>query len=736
MEHQNKSHHCDSKTGDVRVTQSQKHLGKESLYTCPMHPEIIRNAPGACPICGMALELMTISNEVAPNAELIDMSLRFWISALLTLPLLFITMGMHIPGVASILHHISPRISSWLQFILATPVTIWCGWPLLKRGWFSVIERSLNMFTLIALGTGVAYIYSVIALLFPELFPAPFHGSNGEVNLYFEAAAAITALVLMGQVLELRGREQTGNALRALLDLAPKKARKINNDGAEEEILLELVQVNDLLRVRPGEKIPVDGKITEGHSLIDESMITGESIPVEKEKGSMVIGSTLNQAGSFVMRAERVGSETMLSQIVQQVSESQRSRAPIQRLADLIASYFVPVVLIIAIITFFIWTFFGPSPAMTYGLISAISVLIIACPCALGLATPMSIMVGMGRGAQVGILIKNAESLERFEKVNVLVIDKTGTLTVGKPVLKTITPTSNLNENEILSLAASLEHNSEHPLASAIVSAAKERNINLINPTDFSAEVGRGIQGVIDHKHVALGNAKLLKLLDLQVGSFEQKVEELQRAGGTVMFVVVDKQIVGLISVADPVKTTTASALKALRKEGIRIVMVTGDNRITAEAVAKSLEIDSIEAGVLPQEKNEIVKRLRQEGNVVAMAGDGINDASALAEADIGIAMGTGTDIAMKSVSITLVKGDLIGIVRARQLSRCVMRNIRQNLFLAFIYNLLCIPIAAGVLFPWTGLLLNPIFAAVAMSLSSISVIGNALRLRRLSLAQ
>jgi Cu+-exporting ATPase len=736
MEHQNKSHHCDSKKGDVRVTHNKKHLGKESLYTCPMHPEIIRNAPGACPICGMALELMTVSNEIAPNAELIDMSKRFWISVILTIPLLLITMGMHIPGLANIVHHIPPRTSSWLQFILATPVTIWCGWPLLKRGWFSVIERNLNMFTLIALGTGVAYAYSVIALLFPELFPTPFHGLNGEVNLYFEAAATVTALVLMGQVLELRGREQTGSALRALLDLAPKKAKKLNNDGAEEEILLELVQVNDLLRVRPGEKIPVDGKITEGHSLIDESMITGESLPVEKEKGSMVIGSTLNQAGSFVMRAERVGSETMLAQIVQQVSESQRSRAPIQRLADLIASYFVPVVLIIAIITFFIWTFFGPSPAMTYGLISAISVLIIACPCALGLATPMSIMVGMGRGAQVGILIKNAESLERFEKVNVLVIDKTGTLTIGKPVLKKIIATSNLNENEILSLAASLEHNSEHPLASAIVSAAKERNINLINPTDFSAEVGRGIQGVIDHKHVALGNAKLLELLGLQVGSFEQKAEELQREGGTVMFVVVDKQIVGLISVADPVKATTASALKALRKEGIRIVMVTGDNRITAEAVAKSLEIDSIEAGVLPQEKNEIVKRLRQEGNVVAMAGDGINDASALAEADIGIAMGTGTDIAMKSASITLVKGDLIGIVRARQLSRNVMQNIRQNLFLAFIYNLLCIPIAAGVLFPMTGLLLNPIFAALAMSFSSISVIGNALRLRWLTLKQ
>jgi Cu+-exporting ATPase len=722
---------CHSSASDFQNKQISS-LGTDLLYTCPMHPEIIRNGPGTCPICGMALEPKNISAEVVPNAELIDMSRRFWISVILTIPLLLLTMGMHIPGLANIVHLIPPHDSSWLQFILATPVTLWCGWPLLKKGLSSVIEHSLNMFTLITLGVGVAYGYSVFALFFPHLFPLVFHGSNGEVNLYFEAAAAITALVLMGQVLELRGREQTGSALRALLDLAPKKAKKINRDNTEEEILLEQVQLNDLLRVRPGEKIPVDGKITEGHSSIDESMITGESIPVEKEKDSMVIGSTLNLAGSFVMRAERVGSETMLSQIVQQVAEAQRSRAPIQRLADLISSYFVPAVLVIALITFFIWTFFGPSPAMTYGLISAISVLIIACPCALGLATPMSIMVGMGRGAQVGILIKNAESLERFEKVNVLVIDKTGTLTVGKPILKAIIPTSNFNENEILSLAASLEHNSEHPLASAFVSAAKELNIDLINPTDFSAEIGKGIRGIIDGKRVALGNIKLLELLNLQVGSFAKKSEELQREGGTVMFVVVDEQIVGLISVADPVKATTPSALKALRQEGIRIVMVTGDNRLTAEAVAKSLEIDAIEAGILPQEKNEIVKRLRREGNIVAMAGDGINDASALAEADIGIAMGTGTDIAMKSSSITLIKGDLIGIVRARQLSRNVMRNIRQNLFLAFVYNFLCIPIAAGVLYPWTGVLLNPIIGAVAMSLSSISVIGNALRLRRL----
>lgn len=696
-----------------------------------MHTDVIKDGTGSCPICGMALESMAISAEYAPNPELIDMSRRFWIGVILTIPLLFLTMGMHVVGIANVIHLIPPKISAWLQFILATPVTLWCGWPFLKRGFFSVIERHLNMFTLIALGTSVAYGYSVVALLFPHLFPAAFHEKNGEVSFYFEAAAVITTLVLMGQVLELRGREQTGSALRALLDLAPKVARKINTDGSEVEITLDQVQVGDLLKVRPGEKIPVDGQITEGHSTIDESMITGESIPVEKEKNAMVIGSTMNLSGSFIMRAEHVGSDTMLSQIVAQVSEAQRSRAPIQKLADLISSIFVPIVLVIAIITFLIWTFFGPSPAMTYGLISAISVLIIACPCALGLATPMSITVGMGRGAQAGILIKNAESLERFEKVNVLVIDKTGTLTVGKPVLQKIISSANFSEDEILLLAASLENNSEHPLAHAIVFAAKVRNINFINPTNFSAVIGKGVRGIINKKQVALGNIKLLELLNLQAGSFANKVEELQREGGTVMFVVVDGEIAGLISVADPVKTTTPLALKNLRQAGIRIVMVTGDNQITAEAVAKSLEIDSIIAGVLPQEKNAIVKRLRNEGNIVAMAGDGINDASALAEADVGIAMGNGTDIAMKSAGITLVKGDLMGIVRAHQLSQQVMRNIRQNLVLAFAYNILCIPIAAGILYPWTGLLLSPMLGALAMSLSSVSVIANALRLRR-----
>lgn len=702
------------------------------LYTCPMHPEIVRDGPGACPICGMALEPKTVLSEKIPNSELIDMWHRFWVSVILTIPILMLAMGMHIPILSHLSSLISPRAASWLQFILATPVVLWCGWPLLKRGWFSVVQRSLNMFTLITLGIGIAYLYSLMALLSPQLFPTEFHSSNGEVNLYFEAAAVITALVLMGQVLELRGRELTGSALRSLLDLAPKTTRKIEKDGTETEISLRQVKIDDLLRVRPGEKVPVDGEIIEGHSTVDESMVTGESIPVEKEKGSKVIGGTINVASSFIMRAEHIGSETLLARIVQQVAEAQRSRAPIQRLVDEIASYFVPAVILIALVTFFAWTFWGPHQGMTYGLISAISVLIIACPCALGLATPMSMMVGMGRGAQAGILIKNAESLERFEKVNVLVIDKTGTLTLGKATVDKIICGLDFDENEVLFFAASLENNSEHPLANAIVQAATERNIQLVNPSEFIAEIGKGIKGVIDQKNVALGNIKLLNLLNLDAESFANKAEELRRNGATVMYVVVENKIIGLISVVDPIKPTTFVALNALRKEGMRIMMLTGDNRTTAEAVAKKLDIDSIEAEVLPQQKNEIVKRLRQEGNIVAMAGDGINDAAALAEADIGIAMGNGVDIAMQSSSITLVKGDLMGIVHARELSKNVMRNIRQNLFLAFVYNIACIPIAAGVLYPWTGILLNPMFGAAAMSLSSVSVIGNALRLRRL----
>lgn len=706
-----------------------------TLYTCPMHPEIIRDHPGSCPICGMALEPKTISTENIPNVELMNMSRRFWISVIFSIPILFLTMGMHIPGISSLAHSIPPKFSSWIQFFLATIVTLWCGWPLLKRGWESLVERHLNMFTLIALGTSIAYIYSVIALFFPNLFPSAFRSPNGEVNLYFEAASVITALVLMGQVLELRGRERTGSALRALLDLSPKTARRIHNN-IEEEIALDQIQVDDQLRVRPGEKVPVDGVVIEGHSSLDESMITGESIPVEKEIGSKVIGGTVNRSGSFIMRAERIGKETMLAQIVQLVSEAQRSRAPIQRLADLVSSYFVPAVLVIAIITFLIWTFLGPNPAMTYGLISAIAVLIIACPCALGLATPMSIMVGMGRGAQAGILIKNAASLERFEKVNALVIDKTGTLTVGKPSVKNIIPAPGFDKDQILLMGASLENLSEHPLAEAIVKAAKERNIILQNIKDFSAEIGKGVTGIFENKKIALGNMKLLELLKISENSLEKKAEQLRQSGETVMYVVVENQLAGLISVSDEIKNSTFPALKALWNEGIYIVMVTGDNYTTANAVAKKLGINNVEAEVLPQQKSIIVKKLQEQGYIVAMAGDGINDAPALAEADIGIAMGTGTDVAIQSSDITLIKGDLMGIVRARMLSKKVMRNIRENLFLAFIYNILCIPIAAGVLYPWTGILLNPMIGALAMSLSSVSVIGNALRLRYIKIKE
>jgi len=705
----------------------------QSVYTCPMHPDIMQSHPGACPRCGMALEAVTITTDSPTRVEYIAMSRRFWLSVLFTVPLLFLAMGMLIPGIAQAISLIPASISMWTQFILASVIVIGCGWPLLHKGWLSIQDRHLNMFTLIALGISIAYGYSVVALCFPGWFPLAFHHDHGAIDLYFEAAATITTLVLMGQVLELRGREQTGSALRALLNLAPKKAIRIDEKGTETEINLDQVQVNDLLRVRPGGKIPTDGVITQGHGSVDEAMITGESIPVEKMTGDTVIGATLNLSGSFILRAQHVGSKTLLSQIVQQVAEAQRSRAPIQRLADLIASYFVPAVLIIALITSCVWLLWGPSPALPYALIAAVSILIIACPCALGLATPMSIMVGMGRGAQAGILIKNAESLERFEKVDVLVVDKTGTLTMGKPVVKTVVTFSTLNENELLSYAASLARLSEHPLSSAIVNAANQRHLPLQNASEFIAHIGKGIQGVVDHSRIALGNVYLLHDLHLTpASSVIEKAQELRQAGETVLFVMVNQDIVGLISVADLIKPTTLTALNTLRKQGLAIVMVTGDNLTTAQAIAKTLSIDSVEAEVLPQQKNAIVKRLRQEGHIVAMAGDGINDAAALAEADVGIAMGTGTDIAMKSAGITLVKGDLMGIVRARQLSLHIMRNIRENLFLAFIYNIVCIPIAAGILYPWTGWLLNPIISAAAMSLSSVSVIANALRLRRL----
>jgi Cu+-exporting ATPase len=699
-------------------------------YTCPMHPEIVRDGPGDCPICGMALEPRTVSLETAANPELVDMSRRFWVGLVLSAPIVVLAMGPLLPGL-TLDELISPRLSAWLQLLLATPVTLWCGLPFFKRGWASVVNRNLNMFTLIALGTGTAYAYSVVAVLAPGIFPAAFVGPAGTVEMYFEAAAVIIVLVLLGQVLELRAREATSGALRALLDLAPKLARIVRDDGSDEEVPLDRVAHGDRLRVRPGDKVPVDGEVLDGHSAVDESMVTGEAIPVEKAAGDKVIGGTLNGTGGFVMRAERVGAETMLAQIVQMVAEAQRSRAPIQRLADVVAGYFVPVVVVVAVVAFVVWALVGPPPAMAYGLIAAVSVLIIACPCALGLATPMSIMVGTGRGAQAGVLIKNAEALERFEKVDTLVVDKTGTLTEGKPRVTAIVAAPGFEEAEVLRLAASLERGSEHPLAAAIVGCAQERGIRLQDAESFKSETGKGVTGTVDEKAVALGNAKLMDALSVDLAGFADGAETRRREGETVMFVAVDGAVAGLIGVADPIKATTPAALDALRADGLRLVMLTGDNRTTAEAVARRLRLDEVEAEVLPQEKGAVVKRLRRQGRVVAMAGDGINDAPALAEADVGIAMGTGTDVAMESAGVTLVKGDLAGIVRARHLSKATMRNIRQNLFFAFIYNALGVPIAAGVLYPLTGLLLSPIIAAAAMSLSSVSVIGNALRLRR-----
>lgn len=704
-------------------------------YTCPMHPEIIRDQPGSCPICGMSLEARTISGKITDQHEheLDDLSRRFWFGVLLTLPILFLTMGLHIPGIKTIVSSIPVIFSSWLQFILASVVILWCGYPLLKKAWFSIRHRHLNMFTLIGLGISIAYAYSIIAVLFPNLFPAAFLSTTGQANLYFETASVITVLVLMGQVLELKGREQTSGALRALLDLSPKTARRVK-DQIEKEIPLDEIQINDALRVRPGEKIPTDGEVIQGHSSVNESMITGEAMPVEKQVGSKVIGGTLNISGSFVMRARHIGKETMLAQIVQLVSEAQRSKAPIQKLADHIASYFVPIVLVIAIITFIVWSIWGPNPAMTYGLIAAISVLIIACPCALGLATPMSITVGMGRGAQAGILIKNAESLERFEKVTALVVDKTGTLTLGKPMVTHIIAMPSFTEIDILLLAASLENHSEHPLASAIVHAAEKKQLQLKEIENFSAEVGKGVTGMWQDKAIALGNLRLCADRKILTTPLEDQAEELRQAGETVMYLILEKQLAGLISVSDPIKNSTFSALKRLKNLGLTIIMVTGDNHVTAKAIAKKLAIHQVEAGILPSQKSVIVKQLQKQGYIVAMAGDGINDAPALAQADIGIAMGTGTDVAMQSAGVTLVKGDLMGIVRAQQLSKQVMKNIRENLFLAFIYNILCIPIAAGILYPWNGRLLDPMIAALAMSLSSVSVIGNSLRLRALKL--
>jgi P-type Cu+ transporter len=706
---------------------------QDAIYTCPMHPQIEQAGPGDCPICGMALEPKTVTVEAGPSAEYLDMRRRFWISAALALPLVAWVMADHLFGLG-LSQAIARGLGHWLQLLLATPVVLWAGWPIFKRCWASLRKLSPNMWTLIGVGVGSAYLYSVAATIAPGIFPATFRGPGGQVDVYFEAAAAITALVLLGQVLEIRAREQTSGAIKALLGLAPKTARRVRDDGSDEEVGLDEVAVSDRLRVRPGDKIPVDGVVLEGRSSVDESMLTGEPVPVAKAEDDRVSGGTINQSGSFVMRAERVGSDTMLARIVQMVADAQRSRAPIQSLVDRVAGWFVPAVVGVAILAFVAWANFGPPPAMAYGLVAAVSVLIIACPCALGLATPMAIMVGTGRGARAGVLIKNAEALERLAKVDTLVVDKTGTLTEGKPKVTTLLPTEGVGEQEALRLAASLERASEHPLAAAIVDAAKERGLDLLDAREFDSLTGKGVRGIVEGRAVALGNQRFLESLGIDVASLTTSAEERRAAGETVMFVAVDGRPAGLIGVADPIKPTTAGAIEALRGEGLRIVMLTGDNRTTAEAVAKQLGIDEIEAEVLPEHKNEVIRRLQAEGRVVAMAGDGINDAPALAQADIGIAMGTGADVAMESAGITLVKGDLTGLVRARRLSEATMRNIRQNLFFAFVYNALGVPIAAGVLYPFTGLLLSPIIAAAAMSLSSVSVIGNALRLRAVRL--
>ena len=704
-----------------------------TIYTCPMHPEVRRSRPGTCPICGMTLEPVQPASVVGQNLELRDMTRRFWIGAALAAPVILLNMTTEIPALAA--HRvISPVLSMWIQFALGTPVVFGAGWPLLQRGWESVRRRSLNMFSLIALGVSAAYLYSLAAMFAPDLFPRGLRSEAGLIPVYFEAAAVITVLVLLGQVLELRAREATGGAIRALLNLAPKFAHRIHEGGTDEEVPLEAVQVGERLRVRPGEAVPVDGVVLEGASAVDESMVTGESIPVAKAAGAKLIGGTINGTGALLMRAERVGSDTMLARIVQMVAAAQRSRAPIQRLADIASSWFVPAVILLALAAFVVWMLLGPPPRLAYALVAAVSVLIIACPCALGLATPMSVMVGVGKGATAGVLIKNAEALERFEKIDTLVVDKTGTLTEGKPRVVAVVPGEGYDEAAVLTFASSLERSSEHPLAAAIAASADERGLALQRLTDFRSHTGKGVTGTVNGHAVAVGNAALLDSLGIPQTSLEAPAERLRSDGATAMFVAVDGRSAGIVAVADPVKASTPAALEALRHEGIRIVMVTGDHRATAEAVARQLGINDIEAQVLPDHKNAIVQRLRGEGRAVAMAGDGVNDAPALAAAEVGIAMGTGTDVAMQSAGVTLVKGDLTGIVRARALSRATMRNIRQNLFLAFIYNVIGIPIAAGALYPAFGLLLSPMIAAAAMSLSSVSVIGNALRLRMIHL--
>ncbi|WP_160121644.1 heavy metal translocating P-type ATPase [Rhodovarius lipocyclicus] len=698
-----------------------------AVYTCPMHPQIRQPGPGSCPICGMALEPVIASAEAPPNPELVDFTRRFWIGLVLALPVFVLEMGGHLLGLG---HLVEQTASNWIQLVLATPVVLWAGWPFFHRGWLSLMNRSLNMFTLIALGTGVAWLYSVVATLAPGVFPPAFRGMDGAVAVYFEAAAVIVVLVLLGQILELRARERTGGAIRALLKLAPDIARRLHEDGSEEEVPLSAVAVGDRLRVRPGDKVPLDGQVLEGASNVDESMVTGEPAPVRKEAGAHVIGGTLNGQGGFVMRAERVGQDTVLARIVQMVAAAQRSQAPIQRRADSVAAWFVPAVVGIAGLAFLGWLVWGPDPRAAYAIVAAVTVLIIACPCALGLATPMSIMVGVGRGAQAGVLIKSAEALERLESIDTLVVDKTGTLTRGRPEVVAVLPVPDMAEDELLRLAAGLERPSQHPLAEAVVRAAEARGLAVPAAEDFDAPVGRGVTGTVEGRRVAVGNARLMQEMSVDAASLEEAADRQRAEGATAFFVSVDGKPAGIVAVADPVKDTTPDALAGLAAEGIQVVMLTGDNRTTAEAVAKRLGIATVKAEVLPEDKQRIVERLRTEGKRVGMAGDGVNDAPALAAAEVGIAMGTGTDVAIESAGVTLLGGDLTGILRARRLSRAVMRNIRQNLFFAFAYNAAGVPVAAGLLYPAFGILVSPVFAAAAMALSSVSVVGNALRLR------
>ncbi len=705
-------------------------LASRTEYTCPMHPEIVRDAPGDCPICGMALEPRTVTIEDEANPELDDMRRRFYFAAVLTVPIFVLAMGDMLPG-NPVSRFIAPRVRVFLELALATPVCLWSAWPFYVRAVASIKNRSLNMFTLIGLGVSVAYGYSLVAALVPHIFPPSFRGHGGTVGVYFEAAAMIVTLILLGQVLELRARSQTGAAIKALLGLAAKTARRLRPDGEEEDVPLDAVVIGDRLRVRPGEKVPVDGKVVEGSSTVDESMVTGEPMPVRKAAGDTVIGATVNGTGSLVMEAERVGSETLLSRIVSMVAEAQRSRAPIQKLADRVSGWFVPIVILVAILTFVAWSLVGPDPKMAYALVNAVAVLIIACPCALGLATPMSIMVATGKGASLGVLFKNAEAIEELRKVQTLVLDKTGTLTEGRPTLVTVEPAQGMSEAELLRLAAALERSSEHPLAEAIVRGAEERGIDPPQATDFASVTGKGVQGAVDGRRMAVGNLAMMQALGVEAGPLEERVESLRQEGQTVMFVAVDKLLAGIIGVADPIKESTPEAIRQLHAEGLRVVMLTGDSKTTAQAVGAKLGIDEVIAGVLPEEKAAKIKSLQNEGQIVAMAGDGINDAPALAQAHVGIAMGTGTDVAMESAGVTLVKGDLRGIVRARKLSRSTMANIQQNLFFAFVYNALGVPVAAGILYPFFGILLSPMIAAAAMSFSSVSVIANALRLRK-----